>query len=233
MRQDLSFRKSRWWLRSLQNPNYAALNSRHRHTAGRLDPQFASQSVRITRMGFSESTADHDKTAPDAHEGSRHNSTSAESEGYHEPRVRDRASSLQSRARYEAGSHHCSCRPRPTARRHSPPTERSISPSQSPIIPCSGARDRCLPIGKRSPPRAATMTPPVAGEETRPTRDESLWSISWWRLLILAQRLPVPCRLHVINLETLKHWFQLTVEVAAGSSRRNRQAHDFCKGKKC
>lgn len=74
---------------------------------------------------------------------------------------------------------------------------------------------------------------PVAGEETRPTRDESLWSISWWCLLILPQHLPVPCLLHVINLETVKHWFQLTVEVAAGSSRRNRQAHDFVRKNKC
>jgi len=65
----------------------------------------------MTRLaGFSESTRDHDKPAPDAHEGSRGQRRRAgrkqnvESEGV----AMNRVPSLHSRAR-GGGSHHCSC----------------------------------------------------------------------------------------------------------------------------
>jgi hypothetical protein len=96
---------------------------------------------------------------------SKHN-TSTESEV-----TMNRGSSLQSRGR---GSHHCSCRARPTTGLTCP----------------QGHNCRALDRGT-SESDLPTRCDHDARRLARPTQDESLWSISWWSLLILLQRLTV------------------------------------------
>ena len=163
-RQDLSLRIS-VVLRRFQKLNYSAPKSRHScycdsARGHRSDPEFASQSVQIThgavvgggrgmtRMGFGESTTDHDETAPDAHERGADTTRALKASG-----DMNRGASLQSRARSRRGSHHCSCRARPTGSHH-----RSQLPD---LLPST---------------RAATMTRglrSVPGRKRRPLQEKS------------------------------------------------------------
>lgn len=169
LRQDLPLRVS-------------ALRSRHSWYSEaelvgiKTDPRFASQSVHITygavvidEDGFQwkRSRSRQDDTWCTRRGGgrSKHN-TSTESEV-----TMNRGSSLQSRGR---GSHHCSCRARPTTGLTCP----------------QGHNCRALDRGT-SESDLPTRCDHDARRLARPTQDESLWSISWWSLLILLQRLTV------------------------------------------